>query len=60
MTDLNQIRENSLTYNGPRSKITATAETMVAMGTKALDEVGGASVIMNTIVNIMISGGGAD
>ncbi|CAI8041551.1 Transcription initiation factor TFIID subunit 1 [Geodia barretti] len=38
MTDLNQIRENSLTYNGPRSKITATAETMVAMGTKALDE----------------------
>ena len=41
MADLNQIRENSLTYNGPRSKITATAGAMVAMGTKALDEVGG-------------------
>ena len=43
MADLNQIKENSLTYNGPRAKITATAEAMVAVGTKALDEVGGAS-----------------
>ena len=43
MADLNQIRENSLTYNGPRSKITHTAECMVLAGTKALDEVGVAS-----------------
>lgn len=43
MTDLNQIRENSLTYNGPRSKITHTAEEMILVGNKALDEVGGAS-----------------
>lgn len=50
MADLNQIRENSLTYNGPRSKITVTAETMVAVGTKALDKVGGAFVVMIFIV----------
>lgn len=42
MADLNQIRENSLTYNGPRSKITHTAEEMILIGVKALDEVGGA------------------
>lgn len=40
MADLNQIRENSLTYNGPRSKITHTAEEMILVGIKALDEVG--------------------
>ena len=39
MSDLNQIKENSLTYNGPRSKITATAEAMLLVGIKALDEV---------------------
>lgn len=42
MADLNQIRENSLTYNGPRSKITHTAEEMIQVGVKTLDEVGGA------------------
>ena len=40
--DLNQIKENSLTYNGPHSKITHTAEQMILVGTKTLDEVGGA------------------
>ena len=40
VADLNQIKENSLTYNGPRSKITDTAERMILVGTKALDEVG--------------------
>ena len=43
MADLNQIRENSLTYNGPNSKITHTAERMILVGTKTLDEVGVAS-----------------
>ena len=47
MNDLNQIKENSLTYNGPRSKITNTAENMILAGTKALDEVGGCGLVLS-------------
>ena len=60
MADLSRIRENSLTYNGPRSKITATAEAMVLVGTKALDEVGGGLVAVVTNMLVNIAGSGVD
>ncbi len=37
--DLNQIVENSITYNGPSSNFTQTAEKMRESGLKSLEEV---------------------
>ena len=39
LTDLNQVVENSITYNGPSSSFTQTAEKMKSTGVQALDEV---------------------
>jgi hypothetical protein len=39
MADLNQIVENSITYNGPSSQYTQTAQLMRAQGTSKLQEV---------------------
>lgn len=39
MTDLNQIVENSITYNGPSSSYTQTSQLMKAQGSHKLQEV---------------------
>ena len=39
LSDLNQIVENSITYNGPTSLFTQTAESMKQAGLKYLEEV---------------------
>lgn len=39
LSDLNQIVENSITYNGPSSPYTQTAQTMRDVGLKLLEQV---------------------
>ena len=39
LSDLNQIVENSITYNGPSSPYTRTAQTMRDVGLKSLEQV---------------------
>ena len=39
MVDVNQIVENSITYNGPSSPYTKTAELMREAGLQAIEEV---------------------
>ena len=49
--DVRQIKENSLTYNGPQSVFTQTAECMVQVGLKTLEEVG---VVVSVVLGIFI------
>ena len=39
LVDLNQVVDNSITYNGPNSHYTQTAEKMRAVGLQAIDKV---------------------